>query len=581
MKRIKYLVIATAMLTQMVAPVYATNTYKEVLNELDIMTYYNGDFNENGYVTRAMMSKILVMSSDNKNSVVQTNISPFYDVVSSHWCSPYVNIAVNNTLMRGYLDGSFKPEDYIKTEEAITGALNLLGYTDFLGTYPVAQMTLAQNIGILDGVNATAGNAITRDNLAKIMYNTLNTENKSGVLHSKVLGYDSDELTLEDILDEEDLDPIFVTTAQNYTGYKIYVDGKSATSVPANSIVYVDAQTVYAYTKTVVGVIDSISPNVEQPTSITISGKTYSLSTDIAKDAVSFDGFEVNEYITCVLDKNGDVGAILGFTAENLLAVVISTGVRDSGYFANVIDQNGNIYDVTTSENYESFVGKLVTISSDGKLARKYNVSTMSGEYNSDNMTFGTQKLSNNVTIIDIDNSGEAIVLTKDRLNGATIASTKVMYTEVNENDEISTIILNDVTNDADSYVYITNIVRNESDKAVSSVYTYDLSGKSTVKNVASLNKSIEKGASKLDAGSDFSIKNLTEETSSFKSLSSNKMTFENGTVHTLSNDVVVYKMVDSTPVISDINDVDLKLCTYYYDNTQKNAGAIRVIIEK
>ena len=83
------------------------DTAREVLNALAIMTYdETGSFQGSSTLTRAQLAKIVVMSSALRGSVGEsTSVSPFYDVPYTHWAAPYIAMARDNAMMRGYTDG--------------------------------------------------------------------------------------------------------------------------------------------------------------------------------------------------------------------------------------------------------------------------------------------------------------------------------------------------------------------------------------------------------------------------------------------------------------------------------------------
>lgn len=586
MKKIKYAILISALATQMILPSFAGVQEQDVLNNLGIMTYNNGDFQEYNYLTRGMMAKILVTSSKYKDNIIYSNISPFADVTTAHWSSPYVTTAVNNGLLRGYLDGTFKPDQYIKAEEVVTAVLNLLGYTDFTGTYPYGQMTYAESIGLLDDVNVSIGNNITRGDTATIIYNAINTKNNNGVYHSTVFGYNTEELTMEDLIEEDEFDdPILTTYSNNYEGYKIYVDGKSANVVPINSVAYINnsSKMVYAYTTKISGAIQSISPNVEEPTAITISGKTYSLSTEMAQEAVSFDGYSVNDYVTCVLDKNGDVGAVIDFSNQNVVGIIADSGINSNGYSVTMLTIDGDMFEYNCSVNYEDEVGSLYEISNEGEFNKKTFKSTLSGTFNSTNMTFAGENISNNVKIYDINNLGEIITVIPQRLHNVKLSTSDILYIGYDTEGQISSLILNNITNDADLYAYMTEINVTDKSNSVSSSYTYVLKGSTATKTVSSINNSIGLGAFRLqlDGASISYMKNLTEISSNLNTINQYNLTFDDGSQHTITQDVVVYTMVGTTPVLTDFNDINLFNATFYYDKLQANGGAIRMIIVK
>lgn len=154
----------------------------EILKELSIM---EGDQYENleldREVTRAEFTKMAVKASKYKNSVaLNLSISPYKDVTYKKWYAPYVKAASDNSLIKGYSDGSFKPENNVLYEEAVTVLLRLLGYTDddFGASWPYGQMGIAEAIGLCDDIGCSVGENMDRSDVAGLINNFLRTYQK-------------------------------------------------------------------------------------------------------------------------------------------------------------------------------------------------------------------------------------------------------------------------------------------------------------------------------------------------------------------------------------------------------------------
>lgn len=169
--------------------------YEEMADMLNAMDILHGDgtgYNFGGMLTRAQFTKLAIAASPYKNSVpAGTNTSPFSDVRYSHWAAGYIKVAVANSVIAGYPDSTFKPENYVKTEEAVTVLLKMLGYTnaDFGGEWPYGQMGIANNIGLLDNVYTPVGANLTRRDAIAMIYNMTGLNSKDGGLYLSKLGY--------------------------------------------------------------------------------------------------------------------------------------------------------------------------------------------------------------------------------------------------------------------------------------------------------------------------------------------------------------------------------------------------------
>ncbi len=176
------------------------NDYIGMLQTLGAIDW-NTEFAMDSLLTRAQFAKMAVMISGHRDSVATNiSVSPFVDVTHKYWGAPYIHAAVTNGLINGYIDGTFKPENPINYEEALTIALKILGYTneDFGSSWPSGQLGTANKIGLTDNLVAKTGENIKRADAINILYNTLTTpakgENNSFI---NKLGYSiSDDVTI-------------------------------------------------------------------------------------------------------------------------------------------------------------------------------------------------------------------------------------------------------------------------------------------------------------------------------------------------------------------------------------------------
>ena len=171
MKRLCTLCLALVMAVTCLGAVPARGadlaSIQGTVQALGIMTGdENGNLNLTGSITRAQFAKMLVMASPYKDAVSggQSNYSLFSDVRQGHWATEYIRVAVEQGWVTGYSDGSFRPEETIKLEEAAASLLRLLGYenSDLVGSYPAAQINKFHALGLGDGITVTQGQRLTR-----------------------------------------------------------------------------------------------------------------------------------------------------------------------------------------------------------------------------------------------------------------------------------------------------------------------------------------------------------------------------------------------------------------------------------
>ncbi len=159
------------------------NEVLNLLRELEIMSGDpDGDLRLDDTVTRAEFTKMAVASSDLRHSAASSlSVSPFYDTPYTHWAAPYVRAGVSGGLVSGYPDASFRPDNTVAYEEAVTIMLRVLGYTDkdFGAAWPTGQLGMADSLDMTDNISNTAvGSALNRGDAATLIYNTLRCDKK-------------------------------------------------------------------------------------------------------------------------------------------------------------------------------------------------------------------------------------------------------------------------------------------------------------------------------------------------------------------------------------------------------------------
>ena len=205
MKKLFSILIAVIMLVSCMSFSPLAANESEIMTLLAELNIMNGDPDGNlrlyDYVSRAEFTKIAVASSLHWKSVGEgLSISPFKDVKSDHWASPYIFTGVTLNLCKGFPDGTFNPDGTILYEEALTILLRVLGYSDsdFGYSWPYGQIGLAKNLEITDNVDKKAGDVLTRYDVANLVYNCLDTKYK-GEIFKLITSFDC-RITEEQII---------------------------------------------------------------------------------------------------------------------------------------------------------------------------------------------------------------------------------------------------------------------------------------------------------------------------------------------------------------------------------------------
>lgn len=87
--------------------------------------YDDGRWGPDDCVTRAQLMKMIVVATDGSyGEVIPTKV--FKDVKAGDWFVDYVTIGYNNNWIKGYADGTFKPNKCVNRAEAMKMATNAM-----------------------------------------------------------------------------------------------------------------------------------------------------------------------------------------------------------------------------------------------------------------------------------------------------------------------------------------------------------------------------------------------------------------------------------------------------------------------
>ncbi len=155
--------------------VEANAIYK--LTSLGILEGYpDGTFGPEKTITRAEFAKIAVYTAGLQAVAtgMQGTPSSFKDVSADFWANGWINVAAAQGFVKGYPDGTYKPQAQITQAEVVTVLLRLVGFNDNLtGVWPANYIAKAANLGILDDITFMANGAATRGTVAVLAAETL------------------------------------------------------------------------------------------------------------------------------------------------------------------------------------------------------------------------------------------------------------------------------------------------------------------------------------------------------------------------------------------------------------------------
>ncbi|NLT58519.1 MAG: S-layer homology domain-containing protein [Clostridiales bacterium] len=616
------LLLAFSGLTAAAAP-EAGELYR-ILNAAEIMTFdAGGDFNAGASLTRAQLAKILVSASEHRGQAGDSSrISPFRDVPFTHWGAPHIAVARDTGLMRGYADGRFAPDQPVLYEEAVVAALNLLRYSaaDYTGAYPQGPVAKAKSLNLLDGVSGGIGASMTRDGMAHLIYNALNKVPNGGAQpQAALLGYKitADTLSLGDVTADSSKGPFTYKDASTLAGFglsnpAVYRGGEpaSAQALQRYDILYYSAQanTVWAYSKKASGTLEAVLPNREAPASILLSGSSYTLSSAAASAAVGTGGIATGRIVTALLDRDGRVadlypaeqvnGELIGLAvAAGTKPVLGSGGTAVSSHFLTVALMDGSRMDVPIAADRPDMVGKpvRVTLSAGGASVQGVDEQSVFGAVSAAQRSIGTQRLSGDLRILDVDGFGNMVQVPLERLDGLTLKTAQVHAATRNAAGEVDSLLLADVTGDGRRYGILNNLQevdlsgapggdKQVSPPTLSGLYRYDLAGTAGSATTSGLLLRAVPGPAGFSfngAGQLLGILNLVKIEGSVAQLGAASLTTDKGVRHKLSGSVAVYDVSGVDPRYSSIDELleqGHSSITAYADKPEAEGGLIRVI---
>ncbi|MBQ7794538.1 MAG: S-layer homology domain-containing protein [Clostridia bacterium] len=177
-----FVALATTSSAATFADVADTASYAEAVNALAalgaISGYEDGTFLPDNNITRAEVTTMVVaalnMTADAQNSGSTTK---FADVnANAAWAAGYVNVGVAQGFISGMSATEFAPADNVTYAQILTMLTRILGYGDFAvarGGYPDGYLAAASTAGILSGVTASANDAVTRAQVAQLIWNAV------------------------------------------------------------------------------------------------------------------------------------------------------------------------------------------------------------------------------------------------------------------------------------------------------------------------------------------------------------------------------------------------------------------------
>ncbi len=193
-------VIALALSASIVPATFAANValtdvpetadYATAVNTLVALDVVNGyednSFKPDNNITRAEASKIIVAAlNETASAEAMKGATKFSDIEAKHeWATGYINKGVSMGYINGMENNQFQPDGNVTYAQIIKMMLCAMGYEDYAASlaeqynytganWYIPFTQLAADAGVTDGVYAAPNEAVTRAQVAQLVYNAI------------------------------------------------------------------------------------------------------------------------------------------------------------------------------------------------------------------------------------------------------------------------------------------------------------------------------------------------------------------------------------------------------------------------
>jgi hypothetical protein len=292
----------------------------ETLRMLGVINGVGGDkFDPGGHLTRAAFCKMTVLiqnKGDTADSYMNRTIFP--DVKSNHWARGYINLMASSAtpLLRGFSDGTFRPDTDVSFAQAVTILMRALGYADADTDmqWPDGYIKLARQQGLLEGLDGIAADgALTRAQAVTLFVNLLNTKQKAGTEYITTLGTEKKAILFR---------------YEDETLYTSAGEFKTAVDIPSGFFGREDTLVLNADGKVITCLADGkmtskalVMEQIQAAWLVGNDGKKYAVETDTR---LLVDGKE-QTYGTYWVNLTKGSGAVLYFGEDGKLDIIYCT----------------------------------------------------------------------------------------------------------------------------------------------------------------------------------------------------------------------------------------------------------------
>ncbi len=424
----------------------------EVMNALGVLVGDDkGNFNADANLTRAQAAKIVCVMLLGKDASDALSLkSNFTDV--SGWAESYIAYCASQGIVAGVGNGKFDPDGQLTGYQFAKMLLVALGYDaeleSMIGSdWQVNVAKLAISAGLTDGLNIALSKVITRDEAAKMAFNTLKATMVAYTNGTKVETGDGTKVTVnatryyvekaggDGYKQNGGNDNYMQFCEQYFSKLKLNTQGRTDLDRPANEWVYQN-KTIGAYAKSAAVTYTANMNTDDGKKTVKADLKNYYYK-DLNNAGVSSDG----NVAASPIDSYEDAAALTGngrvveiFVTDNIITDIIANDsklvevkkvTKDEVTFktsgVNAVEDDDDLYGFFSK--LEKGDKAVVVLDSNQDVIEAYEPTKVTGKFTKikgDDFTVGGEKYqaAKNVTVtgtLEANNLDKTYTLTLDK----------------------------------------------------------------------------------------------------------------------------------------------------------------------
>ncbi len=378
----------------------------------------------------------------------------------------------------------------------------------------------------------------------------------------------------------------------------------SAADIQTHDILYYSEalNMVLAYTDKVTGIYKNASPSKDAPTTVNISGTSYTIESVEAFHKLAAGGaFAFGDTVTLLLGREGeiadvltpgDTGDVVGFvTGVGTEAFETALGESYSAYSLTLTRPDGQSVTFESDRDYSHLLNAVVSVTFSGDRARAARVesSSLYGTFSLSSQKLGTESLATNLKILDTYSAsqyvgGSTVSVFPSRLDGVNIPYGKILYAARDGQNRICELILKDVTGDMHSFGIVTKAKSMSEGSQLSGTYSYIIDGTTgTYQTNGTLFSVYSDNPAQFtySGGKVHSITPLSEISGTVREITAGSLLYADGSRYDIS-EAAIYTEVDAgvyvRKKVSDIGSGNYAIRAYY-DRSPSQGGKIRILV--